>query len=92
MKALRAFAFGITLAALLALPAQAGDDGPRLPCGVAPLPAYAEPGQPPAVQAWRGAVARGWVPPACTGWSASQADILVAVAGSFRHDGEIDAL
>ena len=32
------------------------------------------------------------MPPACTGWSASPADILVAVAGSFKHDGDIDVL
>ena len=78
--------------ALAALPAQAGDDDPRLPCGAAPQPAWAEPGQAPAVQAWRGAAARTWVPPACTGWPASGADLLVAVAGGFRHDGGIDAL
>jgi len=92
MKLLHTCALAIALVALPGMPAHAGDDGPRLPCGAAPLPAYAEPGQPPAVQAWRGAVARGWVPPACTGWSASPADILVAVAGSFRHDGDIDVL
>ena len=92
MKPLHRFALGITLVALAALPARAGDDGPRLPCGAAPQPTWAEPGQLPAVQAWRGAVARGWVPPACTGWVASPADILVAVAGSFKHDGDIDVL
>lgn len=92
MKPLHMFALGITLAALMAVPARAGDDGPRLPCGVAPQPAWAEPGQAPAVQVWRGAAARGWGPPACTGWSASAVDILVAVAGSFRHDGDIDVL
>jgi hypothetical protein len=65
---------------------------PRLPCGVAPWPAYAEPGQPPVVQAWRGHAARTWLPPECTGWAASSADILVAVAGSFKHDGDIGDL
>lgn len=92
MKPLYSFALGITLAALVALPARAGDNGPRLPCGVPPQPAWAEPGQPPAVQAWRGEAVRGWVPPACTGWSVAPVDILVAVAGSFRHDGDIDTL
>jgi len=92
MKPLYMFALGITLVVLIAMPARAGDDAPRLPCGVAPQPSWAEPGQPPTVQAWRGAAARGWVAPACTGWSASAADILVAVAGSFRHDGDIDVL
>jgi hypothetical protein len=72
--------------------ARAGDDGPRLPCGAAPLPAYAEPGAPPNVRAWNGKAARAWAPPACSGWAAMEADMLVAVAGSFRHEGEIDTL
>ena len=88
----RGLAIALTLFALSVLPARAGDEGPRLPCGAAPLPAYAEPGEPPVVQAWRGKSASGWVPPACTGWVASNADILVAVAGSFKHDGDIDVL
>jgi hypothetical protein len=92
MRPLHLFALGFTLATLVSLPAHAGDDGPRLPCGVTPQPSWTEPGQPPAVQAWRGAAARGWAPPACTGWSAASADILVAVAGSFKHDGDIDTL
>jgi hypothetical protein len=86
------FAFSLALCGLLALPARAGDAGPVLPCGAAAQPAYAEPGQPPAVQAWRGKAAQAWVPPACTGWAASNADILVAVAGSFKHGGDIDEL
>jgi hypothetical protein len=92
MRTLRAFALAATLASLVALPARANDEGPRLPCGAAPLPAYAEPGQPPAVQAWRGRMARDWQPPACTGWTGAGFDILVSVAGSFRHEGEIDDL
>ena len=82
----------LALAAVVALPARAGDDAPRLPCGAAPLPAFAEPGQPPAVLAWSGKPAREWVPPGCTGWTTSGFDVLVAVAGSFKHDGEIDGL
>ena len=72
--------------------ARGADDGPRLPCGIAPSPAFAEPGAPPNVRAWSGKAAKGWVPPACIGWAPLEADMLVAVAGSFRHDGEIDAL
>lgn len=87
MKALSTCLIALALVA----PARAADV-PQLPCGTTPQPAYAEPGQPPAVQAWRGKAARDWVPPACTGWSGGGADILVAVAGSFRHDGEIDEL
>lgn len=72
--------------------ADAGDDGPRLPCGTAPYPAFAEPGAPPNVRAWSGKAAQGWIPPACIGWAPKEADMLVAVAGSFRLDGEIDAV
>jgi len=88
----RVMSFVLALAAVVAAPAQAGDDAPRLPCGAAPLPAFADPGQPPAVLAWSGKPAREWVPPGCTGWTTSGFDVLVAVAGSFKHDGEIDGL
>lgn len=92
MKLLHSYAIALTLTGLVALSARAAEDAPRLPCGAAPWPGYAEPGQPPAVQAWRGKPARAWVPPACTGWAASDADMLVAVAGSFKHGGDIDEL
>ena len=82
----------VTLALLRSAPAWAGDEGPRLPCDGPPAPSYAEPGAPPTVQAWRGKAAQEWQPPACSGWTAKGADMLVAVAGSFRHDGEIDDL
>jgi hypothetical protein len=72
--------------------AWAADDGPRLPCGTAPYPAFAEPGAPPNVRAWRGKAAQGWTPPSCIGWAPKDADMLVALAGSFRLDGEIDAV
>ena len=88
----RAVCVVFALAAALAMPVQAGDDAPRPPCGAPPLPAFADPGQPPTVQAWSGKPARDWVPPACTGWTTSGFDVLVAVAGSFKHDGEIDGL
>ena len=71
---------------------RAADDWPRLPCGAAPLPAYAAPSAAPNVRAWSGKAAQGWTPPACIGWPAADADMLVAVAGSFRHDGESDVL
>lgn len=89
-------AHALVLVAMLALlgsaTARAGDDGPRLPCEGPPAPAYTEPGAAPAVQAWRGKAAQEWQPPACSGLSVKGADILVAVAGSFKHDGEIDEL
>ena len=74
--------------------AQGADDAPRAPCAAAPLPAYAEPGVAPNVQAWGSSskLAREWVAPACVGWATPGFDVLVAVSGSFKYDGEIDAL
>jgi len=80
------------LAGLAGAPVQAADDLLRVPCGVAPEPAFAEPGTPPNVRVSRGKAAHGWVPPTCTGWATLSADMIVALAGSFRHDGEIDTL
>jgi hypothetical protein len=88
---LRPLAMCIALAAAVAQ-ARAGDAAPRPPCGSVPLPAFAEPGAPPAVQAWSGKAAREWQPPGCTGWTTSGFDVIVAVAGSFRHEGEIEDL
>jgi hypothetical protein len=92
MTPLHSLVLAVGLAAVVALPAGANGDVPRLPCGVAPLPAYAEPGAPPNVRAWSGKAARSWQPPACSTWQVTDADILVGLAGSFRYDGEIDGL
>jgi hypothetical protein len=89
---LLALPLAVVLAGAVGTQAVAADDGPRLPCGAAPLPAFPEPGMPPAVQAWSGKAAREWVPPGCTGWTTSGFDMLVAVAGSFKHEGEIEEL
>ncbi len=86
----RALVLVLLLAGLA--PARAGDELPRLPCGTAPSPAFAEPGSAPNVRAWSGKAARAWEPPSCTGWTPMEAEMLVALAGSFRHVGEIDAL
>jgi hypothetical protein len=78
---------------LLAAQARAADDGPLAPCGVAPRPTYADPGAPPSVRSWSGGkLSRDWAPQSCTGWATSGFDVLVALAGSFRHDGEVDEL
>lgn len=92
MTPLHSFALAITLTGLMALPAQATDDGPRLPCGAAPFPAYAEPGAPPNLRVWSGKAARGLAPPACSTWKPADADMMVALAGSFRYDGGIEGL
>jgi hypothetical protein len=79
---------------LLGAQAQGSDSGPRAPCGAEPLPAYAEPGAAPNVRAWGGSskLAREWVAPACIGWTTPGFDVLVAVSGSFKYDGETDQL
>lgn len=92
MNAMRALVLAAMFGALCSLPARAGDESPRLPCGAEAYPAFAAAGVPPNVRAWRGAAAREWQPPACTGWTRSGFDVLVGVGGSFRHEGEIDAL
>jgi hypothetical protein len=80
------------LCGLLGTQALAADGGPRPPCGVAPLPPFAEPGTPPNVRAWSGPAAREWQPPACSGWTTTGFDVVVALAGSFRFDGEVEDL
>jgi hypothetical protein len=89
LLALASLVFG-----LLGAQAQGTDDAPRAPCGVVPLPAYAEPGAAPNVRAWGGGskLAREWVAPACIGWATPGFDVLVAVSGSFKHEGETDQL
>jgi hypothetical protein len=75
--------------------AVAGVDGPSPPCGNATHSTYPPPGAPPTVQVWLGADLErsGWTPPACSGWSSfSRSKLVLALAGSFRFDGTIDAL
>jgi len=89
---LRTWLAGLGCAAAIVLPARGGDEVPRLPCGAEPFPTFGAVGAPPNVRAWSGAAARDWQPPACVGWSTRGFDMMVGLAGSFRHDGEIDAL
>ncbi|MGL6112200.1 MAG: DUF6675 family protein, partial [Rubrivivax sp.] len=78
---------------LLGAHAAPADDGPQAPCGVAPSPGFSEPGAAPNVRSWSsGKLSRDWVAPACTGWTVPGFDVLVAVAGSFRHEGDVDEL
>jgi hypothetical protein len=59
-------------------------DGPQPPCGVTPHPFYTPTGAAPAIQTWQ---APGWTASACTGWASAHPILLVALAGSFRHEG-----
>lgn len=88
----RVFAAAGLLCGLLGAQALAAESGPRPPCGMAPLPPFAEPGMPPNVRAWSGQAAREWLPPACSGWTATGFDVVVALAGSFRFDGDVEEL
>ncbi len=69
------------------------EDLPKPPCMASPPePAYAAAGHTPNIRVWnRRTQTAPWVPPACTGWSAKGAGVLVAVAGSFS-DGSSDDL
>src|ERR1051325_9594239 len=73
----------IAIAPLLKiLPAFA--DVPQPPCaGGAPVPQYADP---PAVRTWSGVDL-----PACLHWN-GKARLVVALAGRFHHEGDVDAL
>jgi len=77
---------------LLCTVAFAADDAPRLPCGTAPYPAYADPGAQPNVQVWSNPKDAATVSSDCTGRNAQNFKLLVALAGSFRHDGSVDKL
>ena len=68
------------------------DAGPRPPCaGAAPVPPYAMPGAAPAVLTRVKDAAR-WTPPACLHWPRSQFKLVLALAGSFHHDGDAASL
>jgi hypothetical protein len=76
----------LALLALVTLPAWAQ---PRPPCGAPPVPAHAAPGTEPVVATWS---ELHWAPPACLPWPEGQFRMVVALAGSFRHDGDAAAL
>jgi uncharacterized protein DUF6675 len=44
------------------------------------------------VRSWDAAEAAGWSAPACLGWPHAQYKSVVALAGSFRHDGDAAGL
>lgn len=67
------------------------DAGPIVPCGtVAPLPTYAPSGAAPNLQTWKDTALSP--PPACLRWPAERAKLIVAAAGTFRHDGDAGSL
>ncbi len=79
-------------AALFSAPAVAAT-GPQPPCGRAPEPAYAAPGQAPAQRLWSESelAAERWSPPACLGW-AGPTRLVGAIAAEFIYPGRLDDL
>jgi hypothetical protein len=70
--------------------ARADEARPRVPCeGQKPVPMYAGVGEPPKVQTWKGV---GWDVPACLPWPHARFRLIVALAASFRHEGDSTAL
>jgi len=70
------------------------EDLPRPPCLASPPePGYATAGDTPNIRVWnRREQTAPWSPPACTGWTAKGAGVLVAVAGSFSGGSGDDLL
>jgi len=61
---------------------------PQPPCEESPVPAYPALNQPPAVKFWSEAdFGRDWIPPICTGWTASGFSTLTTTAGRFHYTG-----
>ena len=70
----------------------APDAAPRPPCaGAAPAPSHAAPGSAPNVLIWAKEGER-WTPPACVRWQGDRFRLLLALAGSFRHEGDAASL
>jgi len=59
---------------------------PQPPCGEGPGPLYPALDQPPAVKFWSEAgFGRDWIPPPCTGWTASGFSTLITTAARFHY-------
>lgn len=83
------------LSALLiaTVPNAAMAQGPRPPCGVAPVPAFPETGEDPAVRVWRDdRILAQWPGPDCVGGVIDNPSRLVALSGAFRHEGGTEPL
>ncbi len=63
------------------------------PCAGKPIPPWPGVEAPPSVAIWRPAdLPDGWKPPACTGLAPPVGAMFVALAGTFRHDGDANSL
>lgn len=78
---------------VLPLPAAAGADMPRPPCGTTPVPMYGATDAKPSIAVWNGAQLRrvGWQPPACLAW-VGDSRLVAALAGDLRSSLTLDQL
>jgi hypothetical protein len=65
----------------------AAQEMPRPPCGTAPVPSHADGSAQPRLLVLRDAALLAWTPPACIGWPRYKSGVVVALAGSFPHEG-----
>jgi uncharacterized protein DUF6675 len=80
---------GLVLLVLLWPVGLRAQDMPVPPCGAPAQPAFPDPGAPPNLQVWKDRASNAaWVPPSCTGWTEPGFRMLVALAASFRFDGD----
>ena len=84
----RVFGAGLVLLGILSPVGLRAQDMPVPPCGAPAQPAFPDPGAPPNLQVWKDRASNAaWVPPGCTGWTKPGFRMLVALAASFRFDG-----
>jgi hypothetical protein len=60
--------------------------------GIHRAPGIQTPARPRVVEVWNEELPGAWDPPACTGWTARDDGMIVALAGCFRHDGDVEDL
>jgi uncharacterized protein DUF6675 len=74
-------------------PPAVADSGPQPPCGSESFPPYPDLDHSPVVRVWsRAGLGRDWIPPPCTGWSASGFSTLVVTVGRFRDTSGVEGL
>ncbi|HEY1707489.1 MAG TPA: DUF6675 family protein [Rhizomicrobium sp.] len=85
--------FATLLLCLAILPSAVRAGALPAPCGL-PSPGFGRPGEAPQVKVLlaEDLASTKWTPPACTGWSAAPAALVVGVSGSFRFAGTQDEL
>jgi hypothetical protein len=66
---------------------------PRVPCEAGAFPGLPALDAPPVAEIWTGATLRDrWIPPACTGWQAAHATLMVALTGHFTNSRDLGAM